>query len=104
MVLQHFTLEHAKHLLAPTCRQLAASVRDGNVSSPISLQVAATYQRLFLKPLFARLHEQSLVRLVQNYTYVILGKRFFFEAFFFKPLFASLISCLYMSSPELRFR
>ncbi|MFN9941927.1 MAG: hypothetical protein ACK56I_20875, partial [bacterium] len=62
MVLQHFTLEHAKHLLAPTCRQLAASVRDGNVSSPISLQVAATYQRLFLKPLFARLHEQSLVR------------------------------------------
>jgi hypothetical protein len=30
MLLQHFTLEHAKELLAPTCRQLAASVRDEN--------------------------------------------------------------------------
>ena len=28
MVLRHFTLEEAKHLLAPVSRQLAASVRD----------------------------------------------------------------------------
>ena len=31
MVLWHFTLEHAKHLLAPASRQLAASVRDEKV-------------------------------------------------------------------------
>jgi hypothetical protein len=31
MLLRHFTLEHGKRLLAPTCLQLAASVRDENV-------------------------------------------------------------------------
>lgn len=31
MLLRHFTLEHGKRLLGPTCRQLAASVRDENV-------------------------------------------------------------------------
>ena len=31
MVLEHFTLKHAKELLAPTCRQLAASVRDESI-------------------------------------------------------------------------
>jgi hypothetical protein len=31
MVLRHFTRNHAKHLLAPTCRQLAASVRGEKV-------------------------------------------------------------------------